>query len=116
MLSGQIVFLLLHRVRYDGHGFSNRKLGNEKRFAYEVYCSLGEVLSSLTNLLLSFLAFLLVFIFIRAPFQWIILLIPIPVNYTFEYSLGVAMLLSFLAVFFRDLTYLMATSLYCLRI
>jgi len=67
---------------------------------------LARVLSSLVNLLFSFIAFILVFIVVGAPFQWTMLLIPIPIIYVFVFSLGVAMLLSSLSVFFRDLTYL----------
>ena len=67
---------------------------------------LSRVISSLVNLLFSFLAFILVFIFIGVPFQWTMLLIPIPIIFLFVFALGIAMLLSSLAVFFRDLTYL----------
>ena len=67
---------------------------------------LARVISSFTNLLFSFLAFLLVFIVTGIPFKWTMLLLPIPIIYTFVFALGVAMLLSSLAVFFRDLRYL----------
>jgi len=67
---------------------------------------LARVISSLVNLLFSLIAFLLVFIVTGAEFQWTMLLLPIPILYTFLFSLGVAMLISSLAVFFRDLTYL----------
>ena len=66
----------------------------------------AKVISSLVNVAFSFLAFLLVFIVVGAPFRWTMLLLPIPVIYTFVFSLGVSMLLSSLAVFFRDLRYL----------
>jgi len=49
---------------------------------------------------------MLVFVITGAPFQWTMLLMPIPIIYTFVFSLGVSMLLSSLAVFFRDVTYL----------
>jgi len=67
---------------------------------------LSRVISSLVNLLFSLIAFVLVVVFTRATFSWTMLLIPIPIIYTFMFSLGVAMLISSLAVFFRDLTYL----------
>ncbi|MCL2227070.1 MAG: ABC transporter permease [Oscillospiraceae bacterium] len=66
----------------------------------------ARVLSSLVNLAFSFIAFLVVFVFTGQQFQWTMLLIPIPVIYTFLFALGMAMFLSSLAVFFRDLTYL----------
>jgi len=67
---------------------------------------LSKVLSSLVNLLFSLIAFLLVFIITGMPFKWTMLLLPLPIIYVFVFSLGVAMLISSLAVFFRDLTYL----------
>ncbi|MCL2425550.1 MAG: ABC transporter permease [Oscillospiraceae bacterium] len=67
---------------------------------------LSRVLSSLVNMFFTFIAFMLVFIFTGSEFYWTMLLIPIPLIYIFVFSLGVAMLLSSLAVFFRDLTYL----------
>ena len=67
---------------------------------------LSRVTSSLVNLLFSFLAFLLVFTVTGVPFKWTMLLLPIPMIYTFIFSLGVAMFMSSLSVFFRDLTYL----------
>jgi len=67
---------------------------------------LSRVISSLVNLLFSSITFLLVVFFTRAPLNWTLLLIPIPIFYTFIFSLGVAMLISSLAVFFRDLVHL----------
>jgi len=67
---------------------------------------LARVISSFTNLIFSLFAFLLVFTFTGVPFKWTMLLLPIPIIYTFVFALGVAMLMSSLAVFFRDLTYL----------
>jgi len=67
---------------------------------------LARVISSLVNLAFSFLAFLLVFTITGVPFKWTMLLLPIPIIYTFVFALGVAMLLSSLTVFFRDLKHL----------
>jgi len=67
---------------------------------------LSRVISSLVNLLFSFVTFLLVFTFTGAQFYWTMLLVPIPFIFIFVFSLGIAMLLASLAVFFRDLTYL----------
>ena len=66
----------------------------------------SNILSSLINLFFSFIALILVAIVTKAPFYWTMLLFPIPILYTFVFSIGVGMLLSALAVFFRDLTYL----------
>ena len=67
---------------------------------------LSRVVSSLVNLFFMLIAFILVFLFSSAPFHWTIFLIPIPIFYTFVFSLGVSMLVSSLAVIFRDITYL----------
>ena len=64
------------------------------------------ILSSLVNFAFSFAAFLFIFVVTRAPFHWTMLLIPIPILYLFVFSLGVGLLLSSMAVFFRDMTYI----------
>ena len=67
---------------------------------------LSKVMSSLVNVGFSLLAFFAVFLVTRAPFSWTILLLPVPIFYVFVFSVGVGMLLSAAAVFFRDLTYI----------
>ena len=66
----------------------------------------SKVVSSLVNLVFAFIAFLIVVWATGAPFHWTLILFPIPVLYTFMFSLGVGMLLSAMAVFFRDMTHL----------
>ena len=67
---------------------------------------IAKVLSALINVAFSFIAFMLVFVITGADFHWTLLLVPIPVFYTFLFAMGIGMLLSALAVFFRDLTYI----------
>ncbi|MCL2819211.1 MAG: ABC transporter permease [Oscillospiraceae bacterium] len=67
---------------------------------------LSRVISSLVNMLFSLIAVFIVILVTRAPYYWTMLLIPIPIIYVFLFSLGVSMLVSSLAVFFRDLKYL----------
>jgi len=67
---------------------------------------LSRVISSLVQLAFSLAALFIVIVVTGAPFYWTMLLIPIPVIYIFIFSLGIAMFISSLAVFFRDLTYL----------
>ena len=67
---------------------------------------LSKVVSSLVNMLCSFVAFLIVFIVTGVKFKPTMLLLPIPVVYTFVFSLGVAMMISSLTVFFRDIKHL----------
>jgi len=66
----------------------------------------SKVLSSLINLFFMFIAFLVIFAIMGVPFRWTMLLIPIPLIYTFVFALGVGILLSSMAVFFRDTMYL----------
>ena len=66
----------------------------------------SRVFSSLVNMFFFLIAYFLVTIITGAPFYWTMLLLPIPIIYTFVFSMGVAMLLSAMSVFFRDLTYL----------
>ena len=72
---------------------------------------LSKVSSALTNLMFSFAAFLLVCIITGAPLRWTMLLTPIPIIYIFVFALGVAMLMSALAVFFRDIMHMYSVCL-----
>ena len=107
LLSGNIIFGFFNESTTQA---MSSLIANEsiikKVYIPKYIFPLSRVLSSLVNLLFSFIAFLLVFIFTRAPFHVTILLFPIPIIYTFVFSLGVAMILSSMAVFFRDITYL----------
>jgi ABC-type polysaccharide/polyol phosphate export permease len=107
LLSGQLIFGFFNesttqamRSVVGGAGIIR------KIFVPKYIFPVSRVLSSMVNMFFSFLAFLLVFIVTRAPVHWNMLLIPIPILYTFVFSLGVGMLLSSLAVFFHDITYL----------
>ncbi|MCL2627402.1 MAG: ABC transporter permease [Oscillospiraceae bacterium] len=107
LLSGQFIFNFFSEATTMAMGSVLAAEGVIKKIYIPKYIfPLSKVLLSLVNMGFSFLAFLLVFIFTGVPFNWTVLLIPIPVLYTFVFALGVAMLLSSLAVFFRDLMYL----------
>jgi ABC-type polysaccharide/polyol phosphate export permease len=67
---------------------------------------LSKVTSSLVQTAFSLSAFFIVVLVTGAPFYWTMFLIPIPIIFIFVFSLGIAMLVSSLAVFFRDITYL----------
>jgi len=67
---------------------------------------ISKILSATINLGFSFIAFMLVFMVLRTPFHSTMLLIPVPIFYVFIFSKGVGMILSALAVFFRDITHL----------
>jgi len=109
------VYLLTGRIIYSFFTESttlamNSVIVNEgiikKIYVPKYIFPVSRVLSSLVDLMFSLIAFLLVFIITGAQFRWTMLLIPIPMIYVFVFSLGIAMLLSSMAVFFRDITHL----------
>jgi ABC-type polysaccharide/polyol phosphate export permease len=107
LLSGQIIFGFFSESTTLAMGSVIGGEGIIKKVYVPKYIfPVSRVLSSLVNLAFSLLAFLFVFIVTGVPFRATMLLIPIPILYTFVFSLGVAMLMATLAVFFRDLTYL----------
>ena len=107
LLSGQIMFGFFSEATTLAMGSIIGGEGVIKKVYVPKYIfPLSRVMSSLLNLMFSTLAFLFIYFVTRAPFQWTLLLIPIPLFYMFIFSLGVAMFLSSLAVFFRDLSYI----------
>lgn len=107
LLSGQIIFGFYTEstTRSMGAVIANESI-IKKVYVPKYIFPLSNVLSSLVNLAFSLIAFIIVFVATRAPYHSTILLIPIPIVYIFVFSLGIAMLLSSMTVFFRDLTYL----------
>jgi ABC-type polysaccharide/polyol phosphate export permease len=107
LLSGQIIFGFFSES-------TNQAMGSvissgaiiRKVYVPKYIFPLVRIISSLVNLMFSFIAFLIVFLVTRAPFHWTMMLIPIPIIYVFVFSLGIGLLLSSLSVFFRDLSYL----------
>ena len=107
LLSGQIIFGFFSESTTQAMGAVIAGEGIIKKIYVPKYIfPVSRVLSSLVNLAFSFVAFLLVFIFTGVQFKPTMLLLPIPILYVFAFSLGISMLLSSMAVFFRDLTYL----------
>ena len=66
---------------------------------------LSNVLSGLVNLGFSLIAMFIVMLITDAPVQAPLLLLPIPIFYTFLFSVGVGILLSAVTVFFRDIAH-----------
>ena len=107
LLSGMLIYTLFNESTTLAMSSVIASEGVIKKVYVPKYMfPLSRVISSLVNLVFSLIAFVVVFIITGVPFHWTILLIPIPIIYTFVFSLGIAMLVSSLAVFFRDLTYL----------
>ena len=67
---------------------------------------LSKVLSTVVNLIASFIALLLVMLFTKTTVTANVLLIIFPMLYLFLFSLGIGMILSSLALFFRDIIHL----------
>ena len=65
----------------------------------------SNVLSGLVNLGFSLVAMFIVMVLTKAPFHITLLLIPIPIFYTFLFSTGLGILLSALTVYFRDIAH-----------
>jgi len=107
VLSGQIIFTLFSESTTQAMGSILGNAGIIKKVYVPKYIfPISRIMGSLVNFAFAFIAFVLVTLVTRAPFHWTILLIPIPVFYTFVFSLGVGMLLSSMAVFFRDMQYI----------
>ncbi len=64
---------------------------------------MAKVLSGLVNMGFSLIAMILVMLVLRVPFRLTMFLLPVPVLYTFVFSLGLALFLSAVAVRFRDI-------------
>ena len=107
LLSGQLIMLFFSESTSRAMGSVISSEGIIKKVYVPKYIfPVSNILSSLVNLLFSFIALLLVAIVTRAPFHWTMLLFPIPIIYLFVFSLGIGLMLSAMNVFFRDLTYL----------
>ena len=107
LLSGQIIFGLFSESTSQAMNSIIANAGVIKKVYVPKYIfPVSRVLSSVVNFVFTFAAFLLVAFVTRTPIYWTIVLVPIPVLYIFMFSLGMGMLLSSMAVFFRDMQHL----------
>lgn len=107
LLSGQLIFTFFSEATTMAMTSVIAGEGVIKKIYIPKYMfPLSRVVSSLVNLAFSLVALFIVIIVTGAPFHWTMFMMPIPILYTFVFSLGVAMFVSSMAVFFRDLTYL----------
>jgi len=107
LLSGQLIFNFFSESTSLAMGSIVGGAATIKKVYVPKYIfPISRVISSVVNLGFSFLAFLIVFLILRAPFHWTMLLIPVPIMYIVIFSMGVGMLLSAMAVFFRDIAYI----------
>ena len=107
LLSGQIIFGLFSESTNQAMNSIVGSAGIIKKVYVPKYIfPISRILSSMVNFSFAFIAFLIVVIVTGSPLNWTILLVPVPIFYVSIFSLGIGMLLSSMAVFFRDLTYL----------
>lgn len=66
---------------------------------------LANVMSSLVNLAFSLIAMVFVMVATNAPFHITLLLIPIPIFYTFLFATGLGLMLAAMTVYFRDIAH-----------
>lgn len=67
---------------------------------------LSKIISSFVNLLYSLIAVIIIILFFKIKLSWTILLFPIPLIYLLIFSLGIGLILSVAATYFRDVIYL----------
>lgn len=65
-----------------------------------------KCLFAFVNMVFSLIAVAVVFLILQTPLHWTIFLFPIPMIYTFVFSLGLSLILSAANVFFRDIGHL----------
>ena len=107
VFSGQIIFGMFSESTNQAMGSIIANAGIIKKIYVPKYIfPVTKVVSCVVNFIFVFGAFLLVTLVTRAPLHWTLILVPIPLFYVFLFSLGMGLLLSSLAVFFRDLQYL----------
>ena len=107
LLSGQLIFNFFSESTTLAMNSVIASEGVIKKIYIPKYMfPLSKVISTLVQIAFSLAAFFVVVAVTGAPFHWTMFLIPIPIVFIFVFSLGIAMLISSLAVFFRDLTYL----------
>lgn len=106
LLSGQLIFMFFSESTNQA---MSSIVGNgaviKKVYVPKFIFPAARVASSVVNMLFTFVAFLIVFVVTGESFNWTMLLVFLPMTYTFVFALGVGMLLSSLIVFFRDIGY-----------
>jgi len=108
-LSGSIIYTFFNESTTLAMGSVTGSAGTIKKVYVPKYIfPVSRVLSSLVNLGFAFIAFLFVFVFTGESFIWTMLLVPIPITFLVIFSIGIGMLLSAMAVFFRDITHIYA--------
>ena len=107
VLSGQLIFNFFSEATNQAMGSI---LGNgaviKKVYVPKYIFPVTRVVSSVVNMSFTFIAFLIVFVATGETFNWTMLLVFVPVLYTFVFALGIGMFLASFVVFFRDINYI----------
>lgn len=107
LLAGQVIFNFYADATSQAMGAITTGGGLIKKVYVPKYIlPLSKCLSAFVNMLFSLAAILIVMLITQTPIHWTILLIPLPLIYTFLLTIGIGMILAALAVYFRDITHL----------
>lgn len=107
LITGQIMFTFFSESTNMAMGSI---IGNEslikKVYVPKYIFPVSRVLSCFVTLLFSLAAVVIVMLVTRVRFTPMVLLFPLPLLYVLLFSMGVGLILSVLAVYFRDITHL----------
>ncbi len=107
MLTGQLMFIYFTDATNSA---MQAVLGSapliKKVYIPKYIFPLEKVLFALVNSLFSMVALIIVMLITGAPFQWTMLLMPVPLLLLTVFNVGLGLILSSLAVFFRDIIHL----------
>ncbi len=107
VVSGNVLFTFFNdSTNYAMHSITGNGELIKKVYIPKYIFPLSNVLSSFVTALFSLLAVLIVMIFLRVPFHWQILAVPIPIFFEFVFCVGVGLILAALSVYFRDINHL----------
>lgn len=107
LMSGQLIFNFyseastnaMNSIIYNGALI-------QKVYIPKYLLPMSSVCSSLVNLLTSFIALFVVLLVTKTPINWTILLIFMPIIYTWIFSFGMGLILCVMATSFRDMQHL----------
>lgn len=107
ILSGQVIFNFFSESTTNAMGAI---LGNasliRKIYVPKYLFVISRIFSSFINLMASFTALILVMVATRAELHWTVILVPIPLVLLVIFSMGIGLILSAIAVKFRDIMHL----------
>lgn len=107
LLSGQLIYNFFSESTTLAMGSISGNAATIKKVYVPKYIfPISRVMSSLVNMGFAFIAFVMVMLVTRAPLHWTIILTPILIIYLIIFCTGVGMLLSAMAVFFKDVNYI----------